>query len=259
MAKNSIYIALTAMLLSACTTSPTGRTQLVMMPDTQVNQMGLKAFSQLKQKTPISRNAAYNRLTHCVASAITQQVGGGRWEVVVFQDKTYNAFALPGNKIGVHTGLIQLINGNQDQLAAVIGHEVGHVLAKHSNERASQQLAVQQGMSIAQQSGMVESNAMMGLLGLGAQYGVLLPFSRTQESEADEIGQNLMAKAGFDPRQSVALWQKMAQASGGQQTVEFMSTHPSDTTRMQDLQQHMASAVATYQQAQATGRRPHCQ
>ncbi len=259
MAKHIIRLALSALLLSACTTSPTGRTQLVMMPDTQVNQMGLKAFSQLKQKTPISRNAAYNRLTHCVANAITQQVGGGRWEVVVFQDKTYNAFALPGNKIGVHTGLIELINGNQNQLAAVIGHEVGHVLAKHSNERASQQLAVQQGMSIAQQSGMVESNAMMGLLGLGAQYGVLLPFSRTQESEADEIGQNLMAKAGFDPRQSVALWQKMAQASGGQQPVEFMSTHPSDTTRMQDLQQHMASAVAIYQQAQAAGRRPHCQ
>lgn len=246
-----------AWLLAGCATSPTGRSQLIAMPDAQINQMGLQAFSALKNQKPISRNPQFNRLTHCIANAITQQTGGN-WEVVVFQDKTFNAFALPGNKIGVHSGLIQLLGGNADQLAAVIGHEVGHVLAKHSNERASQQMVVQQGMGIIQQTALGQNPTTLGLLGLGAQYGVLMPFSRTQESEADIIGQDLMSKAGFDPRQSITLWQKMESASQGQQSVEFMSTHPAHATRIQELQQHMPQAMALFQQSQTAGRQPRC-
>ncbi|MEQ1559531.1 MAG: M48 family metallopeptidase [Methyloglobulus sp.] len=252
-------IAIMSCALAACTTSPTGRSQLIFMPDNQVNQMGLQAFDTLKRDKKISYNSQYNQATTCIANAITQVVGGN-WEVVVFEDSTPNAFALPGNKIGVYTGMLQLVS-NQDQLAAVIGHEIGHVLAKHSNERASQEMAMSQGMNILQAIAMPTSplgQLGFGLLGVGAEYGVLKPYGRTQESEADMIGVDLMAKAGFDPRNSVGLWQRMEQATQGKQPVEFMSTHPSHATRIQDLEQHMPQAMALYQQAQSTGKQPHC-
>jgi len=257
MSKIYVFVLLVAGLLSACATSPTGRNQFIFMPEAQMDQMGLQTFSALKTQKPISKNPRYNQLTHCIANAITKQTGGN-WEVVVFQDKSLNAFALPGNKIGVYTGLIEMVGGNQDQLAAVIGHEIGHVLARHSNERASQQMAMQHGMGIIKQTTLGQNPTTLGLLGLGAQYGVLMPFSRTQESEADMTGQDLMAKAGFDPRQSTALWQKMAQSSQGQEPAEFMSTHPAHATRIQELEQHMPQAFSWYQQAQAAGRKPHC-
>lgn len=229
------------------------------MPDTQINQMGLQAFDTLKKEKPVSTNSGYNQLASCISQAIVGEVGGN-WEVVVFEDKSPNAFALPGNKIGIYTGMLTFAD-NQDQLAAVIGHEVGHVLAKHSNERASQKLAVNEGMAIIQALGSPQSalgQTAFGLLGVGAEYGILMPYSRVQESEADIIGVDLMAKAGFDPRQSIALWQKMEQASQGQQPVEFLSTHPAHATRIQDLEQHMPQAMALYQQAQAAGKQPHC-
>lgn len=246
-------------LLSACATSPTGRSQFILMPDTQINQMGLQAFGTLKRDKKISYNGQYNQATACIANAITQVVGGS-WEVVVFEDSSPNAFALPGNKIGVHTGMLQLVD-NQEQLAAVIGHEIGHVLAKHSNERASQEMAMSQGLNILQALTMPTSSLGQlgfGLLGVGAQYGVLMPFSRTQESEADIIGVDLMAKAGFDPRFSVSLWQKMEQAKQGKQPTEFMSTHPSHATRIQNLEQHIPQAMGLYQQAQSMGKQPRC-
>ncbi|MDD5461813.1 MAG: M48 family metallopeptidase [Methylococcales bacterium] len=255
-----IFPLLTTCLLSACITSPTGRTQFAIMPDDQINQMGLQAFDSLKKEKPVSSNGQYNRVANCIAGAITREIGGGNWEIVVFEDKSPNAFALPGNKIGIHTGMITLVD-NQDQLAAVIGHEVGHVLAKHSNERASQEMAVNGGMAIVQAVGAPQSalgQTAFGLLGVGAQYGILMPYSRVQESEADVIGVDLMAKAGFDPRQSINLWQKMEQASQGQQPIEFMSTHPSHATRIQSLEQHMPQAVTIFQQAQAAGKQPHC-
>jgi predicted Zn-dependent protease len=246
-------------LLTACVTSPTGRSQLIFLPESQIDQMGLQAFADLKKEKPISNNARYNQVASCIAQAITQPLGGS-WEVVVFEDKTPNAFALPGNKIGIHTGMLTLVD-TQDQLAAVIGHEIGHVLAKHSNERASQEMAVNQGMSMVQAVSQPQTalgQTAIGLLGVGAQYGILMPYSRTHESEADTIGVDLMAKAGFDPRQSINLWQKMEQVSQGQQPLEFMSTHPSHATRIQQLEQHMPQAMGLYQQAQASGRQPHC-
>jgi predicted Zn-dependent protease len=262
MLKKIVSILITSCLLTACATSPTGRSQLLVMPDAEVDQMGLQSFATLKQQKPISQNPQYNQIANCIAGAITQEVGGGYWEVVVFEDSSPNAFALPGNKIGVYTGMITLVGGNQDQLAAVIGHEVGHVLAKHSNERASQDMAVNQGLGMVQAMSNPQSTmgqTAMGLLGLGAEYGILKPYSRTHESEADMIGMDLMAKAGFDPNQSIILWQKMDQASQGQQPIEFMSTHPSHATRIQQLQQHIPQAMALFQQAQAMGKQPHCQ
>lgn len=229
------------------------------MTDDQMSQLGLQAFDNLKREKPVSNNAKFQQISQCVAQALTAQTGG-RWEVVVFDDASPNAFALPGNKIGVHSGMLQIID-NQDQLAAVVGHEIGHVIARHSNERASQEVAVNQGLALIQAVSAPQSalgQTAVGLLGLGAQYGVLMPYSRLHESEADIIGVDLMAKAGFDPKQSIALWQKMSQLSQGQQPVEFLSTHPSNSTRIGQLEAHMPAALQYYQQAQSLGRQPVC-
>lgn len=256
--RNKLFLTLAAScILTACATSPTGRSQLMMMPDAEMDQMGLQAFSQIKQSKPVSTSSRYKKFVTCIAKPLTQQIGGN-WEVVVFEDETLNAFALPGKKIGVHTGLIKLVD-NQDQLAAVIGHEIGHVLAKHSNERMSQEKAVGTGLSVVSAVVGTPTSVLgqvgMAALGVGAEYGVLLPYSRTHESEADLIGLDMMAKAGFDPRQSVRLWQKMSQASQGQEPTEFLSTHPANATRIDDLNKNMPKA---FQQYQASGRHPNC-
>lgn len=159
---------------------------------------------------------------------------------MVFDSDQVNAFALPGGKIGVYTGLLN-VAVNQDQLATVIGHEVAHVLADHSNERLSQSQLANTGLSITSVAlGSSEYKQYQGMtmaaLGLGVQYGVILPYGRTQESEADIVGLEYMAKAGFDPNQSVDLWKNMAKASGGNQPPELLSTHPSHSTRIKDLQ-----------------------
>jgi predicted Zn-dependent protease len=256
-----ILTLLASCVLTACVKSPTGRTQFMMMPDAQMDQMGLQAFDKLKQSKPVSQNSRYTRFVNCIAQPITQQVGGGQWEIVVFEDPELNAFALPGNKVGVYTGLINMVD-NQHQLAAVIGHEIGHVIAKHSNERLSQETAVGQTMDIVKAIAGAPQSALgqvgMAALGLGVEYGVLLPYSRTQESEADVIGLELMAKSGFNPNQSISLWQKMSQATQGQTPPEFMSTHPASASRIDDLNKNMPKAMQYYQQAQAAGRHPKC-
>lgn len=245
-----IYVASLLLLLAACATSPTGRNQLKLFSEEKIAEMGVQSYQQMKQEEPIDNSTADNRYVKCVANAITN-VTGGEWEVTVFKDDQVNAFALPGGKIGVYSGLLDVAKSD-DQLAAVIGHEVGHVLADHGNERVSQQAATQGGLQVVSAflggSGGGGNQAVMSALGLGAQVGILLPFSRTQESEADTIGLELMARAGFDPRESVALWQNMA-AAGGEKPAEFMSTHPSNESRINNLQSHMNQALQLYQQA----------
>jgi predicted Zn-dependent protease len=248
----------TLLLLLGCATSPTGRSQLVLMPDSEMTQMGLQAFTNIKQETPVEQDAATNRYVDCVARAITREVGGS-WEVVVFKDDAANAFALPGRKIGVNTGLLKVAK-NQDQLATVLGHEVAHVLSQHSNERVSQKFAVEQGLGLINALASPESatgQTLMGLLGVGAQYGILLPYTRVQESEADVLGLDLMAKAGFDPRESVRLWENMSRA-GGENPPEFLSTHPSHSTRVRDLNAHMPVALQLQSKARQLGKRPAC-
>ncbi|MGV8712683.1 MAG: M48 family metallopeptidase [Nitrosomonas sp.] len=254
----TIILILIAMAFTACSTTPTGRSQVAFMPDNEIDSMGLQAFSELKKEKKISQDTHENEFVRCIAAAITREVGGN-WEVIVFEDNTLNAFALPGSKIGVHTGLVDLVD-NQHQLASVIGHEVGHVLAKHSNERLSQKVGAQVGISLIAAVAAPQTElgrSAMGLLGVGAQYGLIMPFSRLHESEADEIGLDLMAKAGFNPAESVTLWQKMAQASQGQ-PAEFLSTHPSHETRIHDLQKLLPKATALMQKAQAAGKNPNC-
>jgi len=258
MLKQLITTLAALVLLSGCATSPTGRTQLALMPASQMNDMGLQAFTNIKKKTPIERGRTTNSYVQCVAQAIIREVGGN-WEVVVFKDEDANAFALPGGKIGVNTGLLKVAE-NQDQLATVIGHEVMHVLSNHANERVSQTFAVEQGLGLISAAASPQTGTgktLMGLLGVGAQYGVLLPYNRIQESEADLLGLDLMAKAGFDPRESTKLWINMGRSGGGQPP-QFLSTHPSHANRISDLQKHMPVALRLQEQARQLGKRPAC-
>jgi predicted Zn-dependent protease len=253
-----LSILLAGLLISSCATSPTGRSQLLLLPESEMNQMGEQAFTNIKEETPVDRQTTTNNYVQCVANAITREVGGS-WEVVVFKDDAANAFALPGGNIGVNTGLLKVAK-NQHQLATVLGHEVSHVLAHHANERVSQSYAVEQSLNLLGAIASPQSYAgqsLMGMLGVGAQYGILMPFSRVQESEADMHGLDLMARAGFDPRESVQLWKNMAQA-GKQQPPEFLSTHPSHSTRISDLIARMPHALQLMNQAHQRGRRPDC-
>ncbi|GAC1620220.1 MAG: M48 family metallopeptidase [Nevskia sp.] len=249
-----------AAALAACATSPLGRSQLKLFSDDDMAQMGATAFQQTEKETPISGDGRATAYVTCVANAITRELpnGGGNWDVKVFDSKQVNAFALPGGKIGVYTGLLK-VTQTQDQLAAVIGHEVSHVLAGHANERVSQQYATSAGLQVASiiVGGGVAGQTATAALGLGAQYGVLLPFSRAHESEADLLGLDLMARAGFDPRQAVQLWQNMA-AVGGDKPPEFASTHPADATRIQQIEVRLPMDLPTYEQARPSGKRPRC-
>jgi predicted Zn-dependent protease len=251
-----------AVVLASCATSPLGRRQLKLFPESQMATMGLAAFDKMKQELPQSRDPRTRTYVSCIATAIVSTLEGARsqgWEVAVFQDDSANAFALPGGRIGVHTGLLAVAE-NPGQLATVIGHEVAHVIAGHSNERVSQAFATQTGLQLAQVMAGASSPAqqqLIGLLGLGAQYGIILPYSRAHEREADLLGLDLMARAGFDPAESVRLWANMSRA-GGRQPPEFLSTHPAHETRIRDLQNRMPAATRLYDTARASGKRPRC-
>lgn len=250
------------LLLSACEESPTGRAQVALVPDAQMAQLGAQSFRELLQSRPVNTDPSLRETVSCIARALVDALPQphGDWSVALFDDATANAFALPGGYIGVNTGMLR-VAPTQDQLAAVIAHEIAHVIADHGNERLTQELAVQGGLMLVdllvEQPGSVEHEVLRKALGIGAQYGLLLPYSRTHEREADRIGRDLMAAAGFDPRASVALWRNMAAASDGQ-PLEFLSTHPSHENRQEELADGMAEAVNRFEEARRAGRRPNC-
>ena len=255
--KIKLAICLAIITLTGCTKSSTGRSQLMMMSADELNKMGSASFEEMKTKEKISQSPEINRYVQCVADAITVNVPksahDGAWEVVVFDSEQVNAFALPGGKIGVYTGILKVAE-NQDQLGAIIGHEVGHVIEQHSNERLSSSQVSQMGLSIVSvvlDSQNVESrNMMMAGLGLGVQYGVLMPYGRSHESEADIVGQDLMAKSGFDPKGSIKLWENMAKNSKGA-SPEFMSTHPSNETRIKQLTEQLPNSLPIFKKSTA--------
>ena len=244
----------------ATTTSPTGRTQYVgAVSQAQLNQLGAQAFAQMKSQKRQSSDAGQRSYVACVTNAIVAQLPAnmrGGWETAVFVDEDPNAFALPGGKVGVYTGIFKVAR-NQDQLAGVIAHEIGHVVSRHHDERITRQMgaagAVQLLGALAGDYGQLASQGGSIL----AQAGFLLPGSRAQESEADVVGQQLMARAGFDPRGAVSLWQNMI-AAGGSRPPEWLSTHPNPQARIGELQSRAASLVPTYEQSRAAGRRPSC-
>ncbi len=243
-----IASAFTALaILAACDTAPiTGRSQLILVGDQQVQALGLQAYNQMKQEMPRSNDRALDRRVQEVGkriAAISPQPDWD-WEFTLFDNDSPNAFALPGGKVGVNTGLFKVAK-NDDQLAAVMGHEVAHAIARHGNERMSQGILAQGGVAAA---GIATGGDQLTTIGavLASQYLFTLPNSRVQESEADHIGLLYMAEAGYDPRSAVDLWRNMEAAGAGRQ-LEFLSTHPSPGNRIARLQELMPEALAVYQ------------
>lgn len=233
-------VAVVALGLTGCATNPSGRSQMLLIGDAQVNQMGLTAFNQMKASDKLSNDPAKQRYVECVTRAIVVRLDPSwqqlPWEVAVFNHTAANAFALPGGKVGVHTGMLKLAT-TQDELAAVIGHEIAHVTHRHGAERISQGMAAEVALAATQayvgrKQSPEEARMALALLGVGAQIGVMLPFSRLHESEADVAGQALMARAGFDPQAAVSLWDKM-HAENPARAPQWLSTHP-DPERRRD-------------------------
>ncbi|MDN7127862.1 M48 family metallopeptidase [Pseudidiomarina terrestris] len=250
--------------LVACTQSPTGRSQLQLFSSDEIAQLGAQSYNALKQEEKISRDPALNSYVQCISddliAVLPEQWAQQQWEVTVFESEAVNAFALPGGKIGVYTGLIEVAE-NAAQLAAVIGHEIGHVIAQHSNERMSNQFAAGLGLQlggilVGQEMDSDTAALVMGALGVGVQLGYILPYSRIHESESDELGLGYMAAAGYDPREAAELWRNMAQQAGPNPP-EFLSTHPSPQTRIEKLEALAVDAMSTYRQApQPSCRKP---
>lgn len=229
--------------LSGCETNESlGRSQLILFDDKSLEQSAMVAWQEQLRTAKVSKDVTLNARLKTVGARIVTAAGMGdrQWEYVLFENDQPNAFVIPGNKVGVNTGLFKVVK-NDDQLAAVLGHETAHVIGRHAAERASQQAATGIALSVATQatSGKVQQ-AVANYGGLGAQLGLLLPYSRKHESEADRIGVDLMAKAGYKPSESVKLWENMM-ALNKNAPPEFLSTHPSDKTRISDLKAYIAS------------------
>lgn len=236
--KKILTLVAVACLITACAKTPTGRSQLKLHDANKMAQMGAQSFEQIKEQEKINKDVKTNQYVQCIADriiAVLPNEGWRKgWEVVVFDSEQVNAFALPGKKIGVYTGLLKVAE-NQDQLAAVMGHEVGHVMADHGNERVSQGQLMNAGLQVinAVMTGSEYQSTAMAALGVGTQVGVMLPFSRKHESEADVIGLKLMMQAGFEAEQSMKLWENMSKGGGRQ--LEILSTHPAPTSRITNL------------------------
>ena len=236
-------IAFIAASLLGCTYNETlGRNQLLFVSQGEMAQLASSAWADLKKKEPISTDPKYTSRVNRVAPKIITAAGGNpaQWEVRVFASDQLNAFALPGNKIGIYTGILDLMD-NDAQIAAVLGHEVAHVLFNHSGERYSQAVATQTGLGAASAAvgGSQTGNAALQALGLGVQVGAILPFSRKHELEADKFGVRYMHRAGYDANEAIKFWRKMAASKSGSPP-EFLSTHPADATRIAALQREIS-------------------
>ena len=246
---------------AGCTTTATGRKQLNFVSQEQEMQLGLTAFDQMKKEVPISKdreaNALVSRVGARIAAQASAELPNAQWEFVVFDSPEANAFCLPGGKVGVYTGLLPIAK-TEAGLATVIGHEVAHASQHHGAERMSTATAVQ---GVSQAAGAVAPEkysqlTMVALGGLG-KVGVELPFSRKQESEADQIGLNYMARAGYDPEEAVHFWERFSASHKGQsQGFELLRTHPVDEKRIADLKRWLPEAKAQFRGAKAGGAAP---
>jgi len=255
--KRSAYCILAAALafLAGCYTVPhTGRKSFIVLPASEEAAMGATAFLDIKGKEKISTDRVANeRVTQIgerIAAVAGDDLPNAKWEFVVFDaSETVNAFALPGGKVGVYTGLLKLADSD-DEIAIVMGHEIAHATARHGSERWSQGAALALGGVVLSETVLKDNKNREGWLaayGAGATVGVLLPYSRLNESEADEIGLVYAARAGYDPRAAITFWEKMAaEAAGKRKPPEFLSTHPSDETRIRRLREMMPRILPYY-------------
>lgn len=246
MRRLSASVILLGIVLAACAQAPeTGRAQLILVSGEQMDQAGAQAYRKVLRDQVVSSDPVLKQRVTGIGQRIARLVDAGiGWEFTVLEEPTPNAFALPGGKVALNTGMFTVIQ-NDDQLAAVLGHEIAHVMARHSAERVSQQILQQGGLQALGVA--VGDPALVQGVATLAVVGITLPYSRTQEAEADEIGLMYMARAGYDPRQAIVLWQNMQSVGGG--GVEFLSTHPSDETRIARLRALMPRAMAAYQAA----------
>ncbi len=255
-ATGSAFAAL--ILLSACSTVPlTGRSQLLLVSPSQEIQLGISEFDKIKKQTPLSKDADWNQKLQRAGLRISAvaPLPGAQWEFVLLDDpKTINAFCLPGGKVAVYTGILGIAK-DEGGLATIIGHEVSHAVAHHGAERMSEAMLIQAGGSILSVATQGKSSQTQQLFqkayGIGAQIGVALPHSRSQETEADRMGLIYMARAGYDPRDAVFMWQRFSayNKSHGNTPIPWLSTHPVDDKRILQLQQQMPQALLEYNQA----------
>jgi predicted Zn-dependent protease len=258
----AVLLCFVLVLFSCASVPVTGRSGLHLVPDSELTSMSYQEYNQVLKKSKISTDMAkvamVRRVGQRIATAseqLLEETGKGedirnyKWEFnLIEDDKTVNAWCMPGGKVAVYTGLLP-ISQDENGLAVVMGHEVAHAIAKHGNERMSQGLLAQFGaiglsVALARYPG-ATSDIFMQAYGVGAQVGVLLPYSRVHESEADHIGLILMAKAGYDPRGAVALWQRMS-AKGGSRPPEFLSTHPAPESRIRNIESLLPEAMQYY-------------
>lgn len=255
----SRYLLLTALLacvlLAGCAKAPyTGRSQLIMMSASEEMNLGAQAAQQVlqeeKAETGTARSARVERIGKRIAAVADRPEFS--WEFHTIPSDTLNAFCLPGGKVFVYTALIDLTRGNDDELAAVMGHEIAHAVARHGAERMSQSQLAGLGQVVTQMAVTVAtgSQALGDVSGSGlnilTQLGFLLPYSRTHETEADKIGIILAAKAGYDPRAAISFWKKMAAANTGREPAAILSTHPLNEQRIADLEKDMPEALTYY-------------
>ncbi len=254
---------LAALLALSCSTVPiTGRKQLNFIPADTMLSMSFQQYGEFMSSNPVSRNAAQTamvkraglRIQRAVESYFAQhkladQLSGYAWEFNLIESEEVNAWCMPGGKVVVYTGLMKLV-GDETELAVVMGHEIAHAVAEHGGERMSQGLLTQfGGMALSkalEEKPAATQQLWMTAFGLGSQVGVMLPFSRSHESEADRLGLIFMAMAGYDPHAALTFWQKMAAQGSGASVPEFISTHPSDETRIRKIQEVLPEALGYY-------------
>ncbi len=262
MKKQIACLSAALLLLSGCSVVPvTGRQQLSLVSDSEVLSSSLTQYNSYihsaQKSSSVSQTNMVKRVGQRIAQAterylrengLSHEIANFKWEFNLIKDNQVNAFCMPGGKIVVYEGLMKLVNSD-DELAVVVGHEVAHAVAKHSNERMSQQLIAQYGAQILSASLSTKSAGIQHLAnnvyGIGAQYGLMLPFSRKHESEADYMGLIFMTMAGYNPDVAVNFWKKMSASSSGK-VPEIMSTHPSDATRIADIKKALPSIKAKY-------------
>jgi predicted Zn-dependent protease len=253
----SYFFSIFLFLFSSCGTA--------MLSDESLAKKSKSQFSQMKKSEPLSNNASHKamvqRIGKRIAGVAQVDLPGTEWEFVVFDIREPNAFAMPGGKVGVNSGLIALANGNEDQIAAVLGHEIAHVAFRHSNKRMSQAMGIALGGVILNSAMRNKSSTdrmlASGVYGLGTTVGMALPFSRSQEQEADHRGLYYAAMAGYDPRGAISFWKKM-QGGKKRKMPQFLSTHPNPGNRIDFLNANMDRALALYRDAKiARGEKPN--